>query len=148
MLSSFQAPNASFIQGQCRHASLEASVALVMLLAWRSGILVCPGTCLNICCDFPLDFDGHSSCQINLSWADLGRLYHAWHVYICLPGLWITVISVWSTACANLLCSTDLSSQLLPPDVSGKKHLTIPLNKQIKCLQNKNAMEKLPSQMY
>lgn len=27
-----------------------------------------PGICLNIYCDFPLDFDGHSSCQIDLSW--------------------------------------------------------------------------------
>lgn len=40
MLSPFQTPSAGFIQGQCRHASLETSAAMVVLLAWRSDILV------------------------------------------------------------------------------------------------------------
>lgn len=36
----------------------------------RIGCFGVPGTCLNICCDFPLDFRGHSSCQINLAWQE------------------------------------------------------------------------------
>lgn len=102
MLSPFQAPSASFIQGQCRHASLEASAALVMLLAWRSGVLVCQAPVWTFVVTFLWTF--LLSDQPLLGWS--GRLYHAWHVYICLPGLWITVTSVWSTACASLLCST------------------------------------------
>lgn len=42
-----------------------------------------PGTCLNICCDFPSDFDGHSSCQINLSWQNTQLIWE----HSTMPGM-------------------------------------------------------------
>lgn len=46
-----------------------------------------PGTCLNICCDFPLDFGGHSSCQINLSWQNTQLMWE----HSTVPGMFTSV---------------------------------------------------------
>lgn len=151
MLSPFQTPSANFIQGQCRHASLEASAALEVLLAWRSGVLVFQAsvwtfvvTFLWILMDIPLvrsTFPGRirswlenaPSCLACLhlsSWA-VNHNHICLELYLCQPPVqhWslFSAISTWSL---------------------WQKHRTIPLNKQIKCLQNKNTMKKLPPQMY
>lgn len=105
---------------QLRGFSCHGSVIGMMIRCFGVS-----GTCLNIFCDFLLDFDGHSSCHINLSWQHTQLIWEhstmPWRVYICLPRLWITVASDWSITHASLLCSTDLSSQLFPPNLSGKK---------------------------
>lgn len=49
----------------CQLRGLSCSGSVIGMRIRCFGV---PGICLNICCDFPLDFDGHSSCQINLSW--------------------------------------------------------------------------------
>lgn len=151
ILSPFQTPSESFIQGQCRHASLEASAALALILAWRSGVLVFQAPVWTFVVTFLWTWIDIAPVGTTSS----GRI-HSWsgNAPPCLPCLHL---SSWAVN-HNHICLEHYPCQppvwhssLFSAISTGsfwQKRLIIPLNKQIKCLQSKNAMGKLPPQMY
>lgn len=88
------------------------------------------GTCLNISCDFILDFNGHSFCQTNLSWQHTRLIWEhstmPWHVYMSSLAANHSHRCMWFVY--YLLCSTDPSSQLFPPELSSRKYRALKWN--------------------
>lgn len=110
-----------------------------------------PGTCLNICCDFSLDLDGHSSCWSNLFWQNTQLIWERStvpamsasvflgcesqsHLYGALPV---------PASCVALISLLSYFHRIF---LTKTPHHTF--KQQIKCLQSKNAMGKLLPQMY